>query len=283
MKRIVTLQDISCVGRCSITVALPILSAMGVECGILPTAVLSTHTMFKTFTVKDRSDQIEPISDAWEKEGITFDGIYTGYLASGSQCRQVCDFFGRFGRPDNLILVDPAMADNGKLYAAFDSSFPAEMAKVCAHADIILPNITEASLLTGLPYRTEYGPDYIEALSEKLLELGCKTAVITGVSYEPDQLGVTYLDRSGKKFSYFTRRCPQSYHGTGDLYSSTVLGGLMRGLSLGDSLALAADFVVACIEATAVSQSARWYGVEFESQIPLLCRMLEEKLNKQAL
>ncbi len=283
MKRIVTLQDISCVGRCSITVALPILSAMGVECGILPTAVLSTHTMFKTFTVKDLSDQIEPISDAWEKEGITFDGIYTGYLASGSQCRQVCDFFGRFGRPDNLILVDPAMADNGKLYAAFDSSFPAEMAKVCAHADIILPNITEASLLTGLPYRTEYGPDYIEALSEKLLELGCKTAVITGVSYEPDQLGVTYLDRSGKKFSYFTRRCPQSYHGTGDLYSSTVLGGLMRGLSLGDSLALAADFVVACIEATAVSQSARWYGVEFESQIPLLCRMLEEKLNKQAL
>ncbi len=283
MKRIVTLQDISCVGRCSITVALPILSAMGVECGILPTAVLSTHTMFKTFTVKDLSDQIEPISDAWEKEGITFDGIYTGYLASGSQCRQVCDFFGRFGRPDNLILVDPAMADNGKLYAAFDSSFPAEMAKVCAHADIILPNITEASLLTDLPYRTEYGPDYIEALSEKLLELGCKTAVITGVSYEPDQLGVTYLDRSGKKFSYFTRRCPQSYHGTGDLYSSTVLGGLMRGLSLGDSLALAADFVVACIEATAVSQSARWYGVEFESQIPLLCRMLEEKLNKQAL
>ena len=281
MKRIVTLQDISCVGRCSITVALPILSAMGVECGILPTAVLSTHTMFKTFTVKDLSDQIEPISDAWEKEGISFDGIYTGYLASGSQCRQVCNFFDRFGRPDNLILVDPAMADNGKLYPAFDSSFPAEMAKVCAKADIILPNITEASLLTGLPYRTEYGPDYIEALSEKLLELGCKTAVITGVSYEPGQLGVTYLNKDREKFSYFTRWCPQSYHGTGDLYSSVVLGGLMRGLSLGDALSLAADFVVVCIEATAVSQSARWYGVEFESQIPLLCRMLEKRLTKE--
>ena len=281
MKRIVTLQDISCVGRCSITVALPILSAMGVDCGILPTAVLSTHTMFKTFTVKDLSDQIEPISDAWEKEGISFDGIYTGYLASGSQCRQVCNFFDRFGRPDNLILVDPAMADNGKLYPAFDSSFPAEMAKVCAKADIILPNITEASLLTGLPYRTEYGPDYIEALSEKLLELGCKTAVITGVSYEPGQLGVTYLNKDREKFSYFTRWCPQSYHGTGDLYSSVVLGGLMRGLSLGDALSLAADFVVVCIEATAVSQSARWYGVEFESQIPLLCRMLEKRLKKE--
>ena len=253
MKRIITLQDISCVGRCSITVALPVLSAMGVECGILPTAVLSTHTMFKTFTCKDLTDQIEPISDAWEKEGITFDGIYTGYLASGDQCHQICRFFDRFGTGDNLILVDPAMADNGKLYAAFNDSFPAEMAKVCAKADIILPNITEACLLTGMPYRTEYGPDYIRSLMEKLLELGCKTAVLTGVSYQPDQLGVAYLDRNGKEFSYFTRRCPQSFHGTGDLYSSTVLGGLMRGMDLGDALALAADFVVICIEATAAS------------------------------
>lgn len=280
MKRIITLQDISCVGRCSITVALPVLSAMGVECGILPTAVLSTHTMFKTFTCKDLTDQIEPISDAWEKEGITFDGIYTGYLASGDQCHQICRFFDRFGTGDNLILVDPAMADNGKLYAAFNDSFPAEMAKVCAKADIILPNITEACLLTGMPYRTEYGPDYIRSLMEKLLELGCKTAVLTGVSYQPDQLGVAYLDRNGKEFSYFTRRCPQSFHGTGDLYSSTVLGGLMRGMDLGDALALAADFVVICIEANAASKSARWYGVEFESQIPKLCEMVEERLKK---
>lgn len=278
MKRIITLQDISCVGRCSITVALPILSAMGVECGILPTAVLSTHTMFHTFTCKDLSDQIEPISDAWEKEQITFDGIYTGYLASGQQCEQICRFFDRFSTKENLILVDPAMADNGKLYAAFDDSFPAEMAKVCSKADIILPNITEASLLTGIPYQTEYGPDYIQLLLEKLLELGCQTAVLTGVSYQPGLLGVAYLDRTGKQFSYFTRRCAQSYHGTGDLYSSTVLGGLMRGLELGDALALAADFVVLCIEATSASKSARWYGVEFESQIPKLCEMLEEKL-----
>lgn len=280
MKRIITLQDISCVGRCSITVALPVLSAMGVECGILPTAVLSTHTMFKTFTCKDLTDQIEPISDAWEKEGITFDGIYTGYLASGDQCHQICRFFDRFGTGDNLILVDPAMADNGKLYAAFNDSFPAEMAKVCAKADIILPNITEACLLTGAKYRTEYGEAYIRDLLERLLELGCRTAVLTGVSYEPGKLGVAYLDRSGKDFSYFTRRCPQSFHGTGDLYSSTVLGGVMRGLDLGDALALAADFVVACIEASASSTEPRWYGVEFESQIPLLCRMLEERLKK---
>lgn len=278
MKRIITLQDISCVGRCSITVALPVISAMGVECGILPTAVLSTHTLFKTFTCKDLSDQIEPISDAWEAEQITFDGIYTGYLASEGQCRQVCDFFERFGTRDNLILVDPAMADNGKLYQAFDASFPAAMAEVCAKADVIVPNITEASLLTGMPYKTEYDEAYVRTLLEKLLELGCGAAVLTGVSYSPDKLGVAYLTKDGKSFSYFTRKCPQSYHGTGDLYSSTVLGGLMRGLALDDALSLAADFVVECIEATAASETGRWYGVEFESQIGKLCSMLETRL-----
>ncbi len=278
MKRIITLQDISCVGRCSITIALPVISAMGVECGILPTAVLSTHTMFKTYSCKDLSDQIEPIADAWEKEQISFDGIYTGYLASAKQCRQVCRFFDRFSRGDNLIMVDPAMADHGRLYSALDEAFPEEMVTVCAKADIILPNITEACLLTGTPYQTEYDEKYIQALLEKLLGLGCRTAVLTGVSDRPDRLGVTYLDRSGKMFSYFTRRCAQSYHGTGDLYSSVVLGGLMRGLELGGALALAADFVVTCIESTAASNSARWYGVEFEPQIPVLCQMLSQRL-----
>ncbi len=281
MKRIVTLQDISCVGRCSTTVALPVISAMGVECGILPTAVLSTHTMFRNFTCKDLSDQIDPISDAWEKEGISFDGIYTGYLASGQQCGQVREFFERFRTEKNLILVDPAMADNGKLYPAFDESFPASMAKVCAGADVILPNITEGCLLTGMPYRTEYDDSYITELLQRLLELGCGAAVLTGVSYEPDRLGVASLDSSGNAISYFTKKCPQSYHGTGDLYSSTAFGGLMRGLSLGDALSLAADYVVACIEATARSSEARWYGAEFESQIPWLCRELEERLGKE--
>lgn len=278
MKRIITLQDISCVGRCSITVALPVISAMGVECGILPTAVLSNHTMFQTFTCKDLSDQIEPISDTWEKEQISFDGIYTGYLASAGQCEQVCRFFDRFSRKDGLILVDPAMADNGKLYAAFDDSFPAAMAKVCARADVILPNITEACLLTGTPYRTEYDASYIELLLTRLLSLGCKAAAITGVSYQPDRLGAVYLDQNGQSFSYFTKLCSKSYHGTGDLFSATVMGGLMRGLSLGDALALAADFTVACIDGTIQSDNGCWYGVEFEAQIPLLCRLLEERL-----
>lgn len=274
MKRVVTLQDISCVGRCSTTVALPVISAMGVECGILPTAVLSTHTMFQTFTCKDLSDQITPISDAWKKEKIDFDGIYTGYLASECQCEQICEFFDRFSEPGNLIFVDPAMADNGALYPAFGESFPAAMAKVCAKADVIVPNLTEASLLTGMPYKTSYDEKYIRELLERLLDLGCKTAVLTGVSFEPGRLGVAALTREGRSFSYFTRHCPQSYHGTGDLYSSAAFGGLMRGLRLGDALSLAADFVVGCIEATAASHNARWYGAEFESQIPALIGML---------
>lgn len=281
MKRIITLQDISCVGRCSITVALPVISAMGVECGILPTAVLSTHTMFQNFTCKDLSDQIVPIADMWEKEQITFDGIYTGYLASAGQCEQICDFFDRFATKENLVLVDPAMADNGKLYQAFDESFPAAMAKVCAKADVILPNITEACLLTGLPYRTAYDEAYIREMLERLLELGCNTAALTGVSYEPDKLGVACLNRAGESFSYFTRKCPQSYHGTGDLYSSVALGGLMRGLEIGSALALAADFVVICIEATMASDQSRWYGVEFESQIWKLGEMVERRLERR--
>lgn len=275
MKRIVTIQDISCVGRCSITVALPVISAMGVECGILPTAVLSTHTMFRHVTCKDLSDQIAPIADAWGKEGIGFDGIYTGYLASAGQCEQVCEFFDRFSTGENLILVDPAMADNGKLYGGFDREFPSAMAKVCAKADIILPNITEAALMTGMPYRTEYDETYIYELLERLLELGCKTAVLTGVSYAPDKLGIASLDRDGSRFSYFAARNPASYHGTGDLFSSTVAGALMRGLSLEEALPLAADFVALCIEVTTASANARWYGVEFESCIPKLCEMLK--------
>lgn len=274
MKRVVTLQDISCVGRCSTTVALPVISAMGVECGILPTAILSTHTMFQSFTCKDLSDQITPIADVWKKEDLSFDGIYTGYLASSGQCDQICEFFDRFVSSDNMIFVDPAMADNGALYPAFDEKFPAAMAKVCAKADVIVPNLTEASLLTGMPYKAVYDEAYIQELLRRLLDLGCQTAVLTGVSFETGKLGVSSLSREGECFSYFTRHCPQSYHGTGDLYSAAAFGGLMRGLSLGNALTLAADFVVACIEATASSDSPRWYGAEFESQIPKLIEML---------
>ena len=217
----------------------------------------------------------------WKKQDIAFDGIYTGYLASKQQCAQIAGFIERFSEKETLTVVDPAMADNGKLYPAFDSDFPTAMAEVCRRADVILPNITEAAFLTGMPYRTTYEKAYIREMLERLLELGCSTAVITGVSFEPGRLGVVYLDRDGKEFSYFTKRCEQSYHGTGDIFASTVTGALMRGLDLGESLALAADYVVACIEVTAESREPRWYGAEFETVIPKLCRMLCDRLENK--
>lgn len=271
MKRIVSIQDISCLGKCSLTVALPIISAMGVECSIVPTAVLSTHTMFQNFTCKDLTDQIGPIADHWKSENIVFDAIYTGYLASKEQIGDVCAFFDTFKTKDNLIVVDPVMADNGKLYPAFGPDFPAEMAKVCAKADLIVPNLTEASLLTDLPYRTEYDEEYIREMLQALAKLGPRYVALTGVSFEKGRLGVMYYDREKNEYgSYFAEHLPASFHGTGDVFASTCVGALMRGLPLGDALALAADYTVECIRLTLASPEAKWYGVEFESAIPYL-------------
>ena len=183
MKRIVTIQDISCVGKCSLTVALPIISATGVEAAIIPTAVLSTHTMFKNFTCKDLDDQILPIAEHWKNEGITFDAFYTGYLASAQQIAKVIKLIDDLKTDGNLVIIDPAMADNGKLYPAFDEEFPKEMAKLCAKADIVLPNITEACYLTGTPYREEYDENFVKEVVEKLAAQGAKKVVLTGARF----------------------------------------------------------------------------------------------------
>ena len=275
MKRIVSIQDVSCLGKCSLTVALPIISAMGVECSIVPTAVLSTHTMFSGFTCKDLTDQIEPIAAHWKERGLGFDAVYTGYLASAEQIDYVCAFFDAFRREGSLIVVDPVMADNGKLYPAFGPDFPAQMARVCAKAHLILPNLTEASLLTGLPYRTEQDEGYIKELLQALAALGPRYVALTGVSFEPDKLGVMYYDTvTGQYGSYFTQRLPASFHGTGDIFASTCVGALTRGLPLGDALTLAADYTVESIRLTLESPDANWYGVEFERAIPYLVQRM---------
>lgn len=275
MKRIASIQDISCLGRCSLTVALPVISAMGVECAIVPTAVLSTHTMFQGFTCKDLSDQIRPIADHWQKEGIKFDAVYTGYLASSEQIADVLDFFARFRTDDNLIFVDPAMADNGKLYPAFGPEFPAEMAKVCAAADVVVPNLTEACLMTGIPYRTEYDEAYVKEILQALCAMGAKKAVLTGVGFTPDELGVmSYDSESGEYFTYFSRRLPTSYHGTGDLFASTCIGAMMGGMSLNEALKVAVDYTVECIRITAEAGLEHYYGVEFERAIPFLLKRI---------
>ncbi len=275
MKRIASIQDISCLGRCSLTVALPVISAIGVECAIVPTAVLSTHTMFQGFTCKDLTDQIRPIADHWAAEGFRFDALYTGYLASGEQIEDVCDFFRRFKTPDNLIFVDPAMADNGKLYPAFGPEFPAEMAKVVAMADIAVPNLTEACLLTGTEYKAQFTEDEVKALLRRLCDLGAGKAVLTGVGFSPRELGVMAYDPAKDEyFTYITDHEPQHYHGTGDLFASCTVGAMMDGRSLEEALKVAVDYTVECIRITAASGKEKYYGVEFERAIPFLLKRL---------
>lgn len=278
MKRIVTVQDISCVGKCSLTVALPIISAMGTEAAVLPTAVLSTHTMFKGFTFCDLTDEIEPIIAHWKKENMDFDAVYTGYLGSARQIALTKDLISKFKGENTLVLVDPAMADGGRMYTGFEKSFALEMATLCSVADIIVPNLTEASFMLGEEYVAEgYDEEYIKDMLKKLTALGCKTAVITGVSFEKDKLGVmSYDSESGEYFSYFRERIPESFHGTGDVFASTFLGALMRERSVGDSLKIATDFTVECIKATLGNPQERKYGVNFEEEIPYLVSRMDK-------
>lgn len=262
-KRILTIQDISCVGQCSLTVALPILSACGLETAILPSAVLSTHTVgFTGYTVRDLSADMPAIQAHWQRAGIRFDAFYTGYLGSAEQIDIVLDIMRTLGNPQAPKIVDPAMADFGRLYPAFDMEFVAKMRELCVQADIILPNITEACLLTGTEFRDVYKRDYIESLLDALQGLGCPTVVLTGVGFTPDTLGVMVREK-GKSSYYQHKRIDRTCHGTGDVYASVCVGAILRGHSVPESARLAADFTLRCIENT-VDDREHWYGVKFE-------------------
>ncbi len=273
-KRILTVQDISCVGQCSLTVALPILSAAGLETCILPSAVLSTHTAgFKGYTFRDLTDDIPGIVSHWEKEGIKFDAIYTGYLGSKEQIAYVSDMFRRLEKDGALSIVDPAMADNGRLYPGFDLEFVGEMKKLCAEADVILPNITEACFLTGTEFREEYDRAYIDSLLAALRAAGAKDVVLTGVGFEEGRTGVVVAE--GDKVRYYEhRRNPKGSHGTGDVYASSFVGALMRGKTEYDAASIAADYTLKCIENT-VGDPDHWYGVRFEEVLPYLIERIE--------
>ncbi len=275
-KKILTIQDISCVGQCSLTVALPILSACGMETAILPSAVLSTHTAgFSGYTFRDLTEDIPKIAEHWKKEGISFDAIYTGYLGSAEQIAYVKDIMETLGKKGSVRIVDPAMADNGKLYPAFDEAFVEEMRKLCFSADIILPNITEACYITGMPYKEVYNQAYIDELLGKLQENGAKTVVLTGVGYAPDKTGVVVLE-NGKAAYYEHKRIEKGCHGTGDVYASAFTGALLNGFSTFEAAKCAADYTVLCIEKT-IGDSAHWYGVKFETALPELISMIQGK------
>ena len=271
MKKILTIQDISCVGQCSLTVALPILSSMGIETCIMPTAVLSTHTaFFEGYTCKDLSDQMEPIKEHWKKEKFSFDGIYTGYLADIKQIEIVKQIVKDFKKQDNFIfLCDPAMGDNGKLYPAFDEKFALEMASLCSISDYIAPNITEACFMLGVEYKEDYDEKYIEYLIYRLHKLGAKNVLLTGVHFDKKHLGIAVSD--GNNISYhFEKRIPRMFHGTGDIYSSTLFGGLINGLSFLEAGTLAVKFVTKAIKNTLDVADSHWYGVCFEPCLKLL-------------
>ena len=273
-KRILTVQDISCVGQCSLTVALPILSAAGLETAILPSAVLSTHTGgFTGFTFRDLTEDIPGIIAHWQKENIKFDAIYTGYLGSAEQIALVKQMFEVLRKPDFVSVVDPAMADGGRLYTGFDAAFVEEMKTLTAAADIILPNITEACFLTGAAYREEYDEAYIAELLERLRDGGAKTIVLTGVGYTPDSTGVVVLEGDTQQY-YRHRRISKGSHGTGDVYASAFVGAYLQGKSAYDAAVIAADYTVKCIENT-VGDPNHWYGVKFEPVLPYLIERLK--------
>ena len=272
-KRILTIQDISCLGQCSLTVALPIISACSHETCILPSAVLSTHTGgFTGYTVRDLSGDFPNIREHWIKEGIAFDAIYTGYLGSTKQVEYVSDIFDTLKRGDAKIIVDPAMADNGKLYWGFDDEYVKGMAYLCSKADIILPNITEACFMTGVEYKENYDKAYVDELVSKLSQICSGTIVITGVSYNDDEISVIIAE-NGEQTSYVHKKIGKSFHGTGDIFSSAFVGSYMQGKTMFDAIKIASDYTVECIENT-IGDESHWYGTKFETALPSLIRML---------
>lgn len=267
--KILTIQDISCVGQCSLTVALPIISACGVETCVLPSAVLSTHTGgFTGFTFRDLTEDMPSINEHWKKEGIKFDAVYTGYLGSAKQIAYVKEIVATSKKSDAPFIVDPAMADNGKLYVGFDDAYVQEMKELCKNADYLIPNITEACLLTDTEYMEKYDRADIDMILSKLLNLGCRNIIMTGISYKEGTTGVVIMENG--IYNYYEHvKLGNGCHGTGDVYASAFVGALTRGKSAYDAAKIAADYTVECIKAT-VAEENHWYGAKFEPVLPYL-------------
>ena len=276
MKRVLSIQDISCVGKCSLTVALPVLSAAGLEASILPTSILSTHTAFKGFTFRDLTEDILPIAEHWKTQNITFDGIYTGYLGSVRQIEAVECVFDQFRKAGQLRFVDPAMGDNGQLYVGFTPDFAKRMGKLCSKADIIVPNLTEAAFMLGeecLPQG--YSEKDVRELLLRLMDLGAPTAVLTGISFEPGKCGVAGYNRDKDEFfTCFSEQLPVLFHGTGDVFASACFAAMMCDQPLPTALRTAVDFTVESMRCSLSHPDYNWYGVDFETALPQFIKML---------
>ncbi|MBR2876860.1 MAG: pyridoxamine kinase [Clostridia bacterium] len=275
-KRLVAINDVSGFGRCSLTVASPIISASGIECVCMPTAVLSTHTGgFSGYTYRDLTNDMPLITRHWKSIDLKFDAIYSGFLGSIEQIDIVKDFIKNFKTDDNILIADPCMADLGKMYILFDENFAKKMTSLCALADIILPNITEACFMTDTEYidgvQTK---EYIEMLLNKLIDSGAKNVILTGVSFEDDKIGAACMNSERHVQYYFNEKIPENYHGTGDVFASSFCGALLNGFSLYESMCVAVRFTCDCIKRTKESSPETHYGVDFERGIPFLLKEL---------
>ena len=277
-KKIAVINDFCGFGRCSIAASLPVISAMKIQCCPLPTSIFSNHTGFDSFYYTDFTGHMDAYMDEWAKLDLHFNGILTGFLGSPEQVDIVRRFLERFKRTDTVTVIDPVMGDYGKLYPGFTEEFATEMAKLCGKADLILPNMTEVAYMLGIDYvDSGYDEAYVKDLLKKLCGLGAKIAAITGISFEPGQLGVmSYNSETGEYFKYFNKEANGKYHGTGDVFASCCTGALMNGLSTDAALSLAADYTARCIQNTLDDKDGRWYGVNFESEIPYLVKRLED-------
>ena len=269
-KRILTLQDISCVGQCSMTVAMPILSACGHETCILPTVLLSTHTGgFGKPVVVHMGEALEGMWRHWKENQISFDAILVGYLGSVTAIEIAEQILSEMLAPGGISIVDPAMADHGKLYSGFDEAYAKAMKGLCRKADIILPNITEAAMFAGMPYRASIDEGYVRQLLEKIQH---PCVVLTGVGYDERETGAAVY-RDGRIDFYIHPRADRNFHGTGDMFAASFTGALMQEKTLLESAKIAADFVRKAIENTC-AEPAHWYGVKFETALPDLIRWL---------
>jgi pyridoxine kinase len=280
-KRVAAIHDISCAGRCSLTVALPVISAAGIETDIIPTAVLSTHTGgFNGYTFRNLTDDILPIAEHWNSLGIQFDAIYTGYLGSFRQLDIMRHVFDLLALDDTLVVIDPVMGDSGRLYSAFDETFPAGMRRLCNRADLIVPNMTEAAFMLGEPYaEPPYTREFIRGMLYRLADLGADKIVLTGVSFDSDTVGAACFDVSDGSFYYANGpRIEGFYHGTGDVFASTLTAALISGCNLANSVQTAVDFTVGCVRRTHDAGTDTRYGVDFESGLCGLKDMILSKL-----
>lgn len=270
-KRVAAIHDISGIGKCSLTAAIPVISAAGIEAAAMPTAVLSTHTgNIKGYTYRDLTSDLNLMANHWKSLGITFDGIYSGFLGSIEQVDIVCDFIDMFKTENTVVIVDPAMADGGKMYTTFDKAFAKEMTLLCRKADIIVPNITEAAFLLGEEYiEPPYSEEYIDGLLRRLSSLGASMTVLTGVAFNDEELGCAVYCRDTDEIFYsFSEKYPGIYYGTGDLFASALTGAYLNGKSIFESAEIALEFTNDAIKRTYEAGTDTRLGVNFEQGIP---------------